>query len=187
MLKERVTESIPIRRKSVDIAVLVALTTDVMERQARALGIALTVSIGEDVPDTASMDRDKVAWAITNLVGSAIRHTRRPGGSVVAQVTYDPARWTLCISVRDDGPGIPPDRLERLLNRTPWHPGGALALLLVEDIARAHGGIMKIESRTDASNHFTAVSLTIPLHPDHVLLGDPPRAAPAAAGGKDDA
>jgi signal transduction histidine kinase len=97
-----------------------------MERQARALGIAMTVLIDENVPDTASLDRDKVAWAITNLVGSALRHARKPGGSVVVQVAYDPARWALCISVRDDGPGIPADRLERLLNRTPWHPGGAL-------------------------------------------------------------
>jgi signal transduction histidine kinase len=166
MFKEQATESIPIHRKSVDVAVLVALTTDVMERQARALGIAMTVLIDENVPDTASLDRDKVAWAITSLVGSALRHARKPGGSVVVQVAYDPARWALCISVRDDGPGIPPDRLARLLDRTPWHPGGALALLLVEDIARAHGGTMKIESRTDGSNHFTAVSLTIPLHPD---------------------
>jgi signal transduction histidine kinase len=165
MLKEPAVESIPIRRESVDVGVLLELTTEVMERQARALGVTFAIRIDDDVPDAARLDRDKVAWAITSLVGSALRHVRKPGGSVGVHVGYDGARPSLSIAVRDDGPGISSERLDRLLHRGAWQPGGALALLLVDDIARAHGGGVKIESRTGGSDHFTVVSFTIPLEP----------------------
>jgi len=88
---------------------------------------------------------------------------RKPGGSVGVHVGYDCVRPSLCIAVHDDGPGISSDRLDRLLRRGPWQPGGALALLLVEDIARAHGGGIKIESRTSGSDHSTVVAFTIPV------------------------
>ena len=69
----------------------------------------------------------------------------------------------LTIDVRDDGSGIPLDKLKGLFNRgARSHPGAALALLLVEDIAAAHGGGIEIESNTDRVAHFTKVRLTIP-------------------------
>jgi len=77
-------------------------------------------------------------------------------------VSYDPAASTLRVSVRDNGRGISAERLTRLLQRENWYPGGALALLLVQDVAAAHGGAMQIESRTDRENHFTDVIFTIP-------------------------
>jgi signal transduction histidine kinase len=85
-----------------------------------------------------------------------------PGGSIDVEVRYDSVRGELVIEVRDDGPGIPADRLKGLLNRgRQSHPGAALALLLVEDIAVAHGGRLEIESDTDPWKHFTRVRLTI--------------------------
>jgi signal transduction histidine kinase len=143
--------------------VLLELTTEVMQRQAKTLGIALAVRIDDDVPATVHLDRDKVAWAITSLVGSALRHVRGPRGSVDVHVSFaEPSG--LGVSVRDNGPGIPADQLSRLLKREGWHPGSALALLLVEDIAVAHGGGVRIESRSDHLDHFTSVSFTIPIH-----------------------
>jgi signal transduction histidine kinase len=155
-------ESIPLRRQDVDIAVLLELTTEVMQRQARALGIALTVRIDDEVPATVHLDRDTVAWAITSLVGSALRHVHGPHRSVDVHVSAD-AESNLAVCVRDNGAGIPHDQLDTLLHREAWHPGSALALLLVEDIAVAHGGGVGIESRTDPLDHFTSVCFTIPI------------------------
>jgi two-component system phosphate regulon sensor histidine kinase PhoR len=156
-------ESIPLHRQPVDVAVLVELTTEVMQLQARKLGVTLTIRVDDNVPDVLKLDRDKVAWAITNLVGSALRHVRTPGGAIVVHVGYDAERATLQVSVRDDGPGIPPDRLKRLLERAIWHPGSALGLLLVEDIAVAHGGGLVVDSSADRVDHFMQVSFTIPV------------------------
>jgi signal transduction histidine kinase len=145
----------------VDVGVLLELTTEVMQRQAKTLGISLTLRIDDDVPDVAHLDRDKVAWAITSLVGSALRHVHGPRGFVDVHVSRD-AQSGLAVCVRDNGPGIPADQLNRLLQREGWHPGSALALLLVEDIAAAHGGGVRIESRADPLDHFTSVCFTIP-------------------------
>ena len=155
-------ESIPLRRQTVDVGVLLELSTEVMQRQAKALGISLTLHIDDEVPDTVRLDRDKIAWAITSLVGSALRHVRAPGGSVKVSVSRDAEGSGLVITVHDDGPGIPADRMNRLLHRDSWRPGAALALLLVEDIAVAHGGEIVVESQTGPSAHFTTVRFTIP-------------------------
>jgi signal transduction histidine kinase len=76
-------------------------------------------------------------------------------------VSYDRGSESLLFTVKDNGPGIPPERLRRLLQRDAWHPAGALALLLVEDIAAAHGGRLQIESDTRPGVHFTSVTFTI--------------------------
>jgi two-component system phosphate regulon sensor histidine kinase PhoR len=155
-------ESIPLRRQPVDVGVLLELTTEVMQRQARSMGITLALRIDDDVPSTVRLDRDKVAWAITSLVGSAIRHVHGPDKRVDVHVAWDAARSTLSICVRDNGPGMSSDHLSRLFRRDAWHPGAALALLLVEDIAAAHGGGITVKSSTDPARHFTDVCFTIP-------------------------
>src|SRR5262249_43966911 len=119
-----------------------------MQMQARTAGVTFTIRVDGNVPEVVNLDRDKVAWAITSLVGSALRHVRR-GGTIVLHVSYEAPRSTVRLSVRDDGPGIPAERLGRLLRRNDWHPGSALALLLVEDIAIAHGGQIAVESKAD--------------------------------------
>lgn len=155
-------EAIPLRRQSVDVGVMVELTTEIMQIQAKALGVVLRIRIDDDVPDKVSLDRDKVAWAITSLVGTALRHVRRVGGVIELHVSYSADPSTVRFSVRDNGPGIPPAQLARLLQRENWHPGSALALLLVEDIAVAHGGVVTVDSKGDRDNHFTEVTFTIP-------------------------
>ena len=155
-------ESIPLSRQPVDVGVLIELTTEVMQIQAATLGVVLTIHIDDDVPDTVSVDRDKVGWAIASLIGSALRHVHGPGGLIALHVSYDIAAATLRFSVRDNGPGISPERLKRLLEREHWHPGSALALLLVQDIAVAHGGSMTVDSRTDREHHFTDIAFTTP-------------------------
>jgi signal transduction histidine kinase len=159
----QMSASIPLRLEPVNLAVLLAMTTEIMERQAVALGIKLAVLVDDDVPDFVRLDRNKMAWVITSLVGSALRHVRTPGGTVEVHARYEIERSAITIDVRDDGAGIPPDRLKRLLNREGWHPGAALALLLVEDIAAAHGGGIEIESRAERSEHFTNIRVTIPV------------------------
>jgi signal transduction histidine kinase len=156
------SESIPLRREDVDVGVLVELSTEVMQRQAAAHSVRLNIHIDDTVPTTVRVDRDKVAWALTSLIGSALRHVQGPGGLIVVNVSLDAASH-LIIAVRDNGSGISPERLKKLLSRDAWHPGSALALLLVEDIAVAHGGRLDIESKADALDHFTSVRMTIPL------------------------
>jgi hypothetical protein len=50
---------------------LLESTVLVMAEQARTIDAALTVDVGRDVPRTLSLDPEKIAWAITALVGNA--------------------------------------------------------------------------------------------------------------------
>ena len=155
------SESIPLVRQNVDVGVLLEVATEVMQRQAAAHGVRLNIHIDDNVPTTARLDRDKVAWAIASLIGSALRHVQGPGGLIIVSVSYD-AQSQLLVAVRDNGPGIAAERLKGLLRRDRWRPGSALALLLVEDIAVAHGGRLEIESKADGLDHFTSVRMIIP-------------------------
>jgi signal transduction histidine kinase len=80
---------------------------------------------------------------VSNLVDNALRYTH---GKVDLSVTVSP-RWA-CVSVADDGPGVPePDRervWERFVRlddgRSETSGGSGLGLAIVREIAVAHGG-----------------------------------------------
>jgi signal transduction histidine kinase len=68
------------------------------------------------------------------------------------------------LSVVDNGPGIPRERLEALLQRDTAAGGaGGLALVLLNDVVVAHGGHMEVESSADARDHGTTVRVVLPI------------------------
>jgi signal transduction histidine kinase len=161
-------DAIPLRRVPIDVRALLTSAIAVMQDQARAADIALTLDVAPDVPQMLSVDPDKVAWIITALVGNALRFARRgtrlmPGGTIAVRARAGGPPSTVFIEVQDDGPGIAGDALQRLLQRSPdqVHASG-LALSLVRDILAAHGGGLEVESRTPPDASGTVVRLAIP-------------------------
>jgi signal transduction histidine kinase len=102
--------------------------------------------------------------ALTNLVGNAIKYgdaanirlmlPNRPGAS-------------LRIEISDDGPGIPPSEMERVMqpfqrletSRNRETGGVGLGLPIARDIARAHGGDLTLANRQEGG---ARVTLTLP-------------------------
>ncbi len=86
--------------------------------------------------------------ALDNLVENAIRY----GGGAEIHV-FDDAT-ALCIEVRDEGPGLPEQELERVLqpfyrvdaSRHRDHGGVGLGLSIAHDIARKHGGTLSLRN-----------------------------------------
>lgn len=104
------------------------------------------------VPDVIlDADPDRLAQALRNLIENAIAHTKSPDGQVSLQVTVLPAGW-IRFTVSDDGPGIPADQRDRVFNRfhridpaRDRNSGGAgLGLPIVQAIATAHGGTVRV-------------------------------------------
>ncbi|GIK95937.1 MAG: histidine kinase [Alphaproteobacteria bacterium] len=96
----------------------------------------------------ARIDPDDLAEALGNLLENAARHARSAVG-----ISATGGAGRTGIVVRDDGPGIPPERLQDALargGRVDESGGGAgLGLAIVQDIAEAWGG--RLEIRTTAS------------------------------------
>jgi two-component system OmpR family sensor kinase len=96
-------------------------------------------------------DPDRLAQALRNLIDNAIAHTTSPTGHVALSTTLLPA-GRIRFTVTDDGPGIPADERELVFDRfhrtdsgRDRNSGGAgLGLAIVQAIATAHGGTVRV-------------------------------------------
>ncbi|WP_299946299.1 ATP-binding protein [uncultured Ruegeria sp.] len=98
---------------------------------------------------TAMLRPTAIRRAVENLIGNAIRYGSR------AEVSLSLTPKSLRIRVEDDGPGIPAEqRTEAVKPFTRLDParnqnqgsGVGLGLAIVADIARVHGGILRLGS-----------------------------------------
>jgi signal transduction histidine kinase len=160
--------AVPVHRRPTDLRALLTSMIKVMAPQARAIGVALRLEAGADLPPTIMLDAEKIGWTLTALVGNALRFVRHgtsryPGGTIIVRANHLPAASEIVLEVADDGVGIPADRLSQLLSRSSDPIGASgLALKLVQDIVAAHGGAVHIESSTEAWDSGTTVRLTVP-------------------------
>ena len=89
-----------------------------------------------------------IAQALTNLLDNAIKYTPRPG-RVTLVVSGNDERFSIVVC--DDGPGIPEDDRERVLERFVRlenernSPGNGLGLSLVRAVARLHGAALELD------------------------------------------
>ncbi len=98
-----------------------------------------------DLPEHLPMvgDRDLLLQAVANLLDNAIKFTPAEGNIRLAAVQDDTG---LCISVTDDGPGMPADDRDHAgerffrADKARATPGSGLGLSLVQAMAHLHGG-----------------------------------------------
>jgi signal transduction histidine kinase len=159
--------AIPLRRTATDVRDLLRGSLQVLRQQANSSDVGLQVLVDDDVPARLSVDRNKIAWAITTLVGNALRYVRHgsktmPGGSIVVRASYDPVDREVAIDVEDDGPGIAAERLSSLLDDTTEAGGSALGLAMIKDVVVAHRGTIRIDSDATGFRHGTTVRVTLP-------------------------
>ena len=162
-------EAVPLRRAPTSLFELLTRTTETLMEQARATEVALKVEADHAMPATLTIDGEKIAWGVSALVGSALRHVGGAGGakpgdrSVRVTASYAATAREVVVSVADNGPGIPSAMLEWLIDRNPATQRAAgLALLLLHDVVVAHGGRMRVESSTEAADHGTRVTIFLP-------------------------
>jgi signal transduction histidine kinase len=138
-----------------------------MEPFARDGDVRLKAVIDDGLPAQASIDEDKIAWALGMLIGNALRHVPRgsyvhPGGAITVRASVLPGTDDVIIEVGDDGPGIPADKLALLLQPAPYQRRLGYALILAQEIVEAHGGRLEITSSQEPFHHGTTVRLVVP-------------------------
>jgi len=96
-------------------------------------------------------DREKLEQVLSNLLSNAYKFSPA-GGTVRLNVSAD--REDVLIAVEDDGPGVPPDKADRVFDRfyqvdmsaTRRFGGTGLGLSICKAIVEEHGGIVHLES-----------------------------------------
>jgi signal transduction histidine kinase len=132
-----------------DLSELAARALRAQRAGAAARGIELGVA-GDEV--VADVDGDRLAQVLGNLVDNAIGHS--PDGGRV-RITLGRAGSETRISVRDEGPGIPPEARERVFERFSRQDparrrgGAGLGLAICREIVDAHGGRIWIDDDDD--------------------------------------
>jgi two-component system phosphate regulon sensor histidine kinase PhoR len=111
------------------------------------------VELVSQLPElTATADVNRLEQVLANLVDNAIKYGRAQGRVTVGGKKLDDGK--LEIFVRDDGPGIPPDSLDRVFERfyrvdkarSRDQGGTGLGLSIVKHIVQAHGGEVWVKS-----------------------------------------
>jgi two-component system sensor histidine kinase TctE len=139
-------------RARVDLARLVRGVVQDSVPRALEHGIDLGCEGPEEVPEDCQMDGNPILLQemVRNLVDNAINYSGR-GGVVTARVLIDPFSGVQILQVEDNGPGIPENEREFVLQ--PFYralgtnvDGSGLGLTIVQEIAQQHGATVLIDS-----------------------------------------
>jgi signal transduction histidine kinase len=129
------------QRVTVDLQRIAADMVDMHDAAAELHGVSLRCADG--APVALQADRNLVATALASLIDNAIKHA---GSGAVVTVSSAIEGEDAVITVRDNGPGVPPDQRARVVERfyrldqSRAVPGNGLGLSIVQAIATAHGG-----------------------------------------------
>ncbi|MDB5740370.1 MAG: hypothetical protein JWP16_1410 [Alphaproteobacteria bacterium] len=119
--------------------------------KAREKDQALVITVDDNAPELWADER-AVKQILINLVSNAVKFT--PMGGRIEVIGGRGTNGDFQILVRDNGPGIPPDKVDRIFspfnqvdNRFDRQAGGTgLGLALVRGLAELHGGRAWMES-----------------------------------------
>jgi signal transduction histidine kinase len=123
------------------------------EMQALAARHASSIVVARSGLAPARGDEGRVLQVLRVLVDNALRHT--PPGSIVTLST-ETTPWGASVIVADDGPGIPPEHLERIFERFYRAPGAAargtgLGLAIARELAERMDGRLLATSGADGT------------------------------------
>jgi CheY-like chemotaxis protein/anti-sigma regulatory factor (Ser/Thr protein kinase) len=136
---------------------------DLLEPQARAKGLALTLEAAATLPGTVVLDREKLSRVLINLLSNAVKNTER--GSIVLRAA--PWQDSVTFEVEDTGSGIPAHLVAAAFEpfrqiRTGSGESGrgtGLGLPISKQLVEAMGGDLLMDSREGRG---TRVSFTLP-------------------------
>lgn len=155
VLKRQVVDLRDIAREAVDLA------RPATERQHLQLTMRMP-----DAPLLINADPVRIDQIITNVLGNAIKYTPE-GGHV--QMALEREDGIVCITVKDDGVGIAPDRISKVFelfaqaeNAIGRAQGGmGIGLALVRNLVQLHEGT--VEAKSDGVGKGSEFCIRLPL------------------------
>jgi signal transduction histidine kinase len=138
-----------------------------MRRRAASRGVELIVNYPDETKELKA-DIAQLRQILFNLFDNSLdaieTHRFESPNSSIGRVecVAQASNGNLQINWRDNGCGIPPDRLQSLFTPfvTSKSTGNGLGLFIVKNIIENHGGQVKVQSETGKGTSFT---ITLPL------------------------
>ena len=164
--------------QTVDLNTLLVEHAMLAYHSARATDTEFQLTVEQDldenVGEVEAIPQD-LGRTFLNIVGNACQATderrRKMAEAGIGYEGYSPTVWVATrgmedeveIRIRDNGPGIPQDIIEKIFNpfftTKPTNQGTGLGLAITSDIIRQHGGTIVVESEPD---NFTEMTIVIP-------------------------
>jgi signal transduction histidine kinase len=149
----------------VELSALLDETVGSIRPEAGLKGLAIETRLTG--PTIVDSDPERLRRVLTNLVANAVKFTEAGTIEVAIDATPDELRMT----VRDTGPGIPAEHMERIFDpfwqvdqsSTRTAGGTGLGLSIVQRLVQQLGGSLDVASEPGQGTTFTA---RIPLHDD---------------------
>ena len=168
--------SLQVERTSLDDVLKDAITS--AEGKMRRGSVSIHTAIDPDVPEILA-DAQQLRQLFTNLLANAFEALGGEGQvEISAQLipgedvpdTAEPAQPQVVVEVRDDGPGMAPDDLERIFSPffTTKPQGTGLGLAIVRKVVNAHEGRIDAVSAPGAG---AAFKVTLPVVPSGRSMG----------------
>ncbi|TWT98701.1 sensor histidine kinase [Neorhodopirellula pilleata] len=160
--------SLVIENREVDLHQLLGDVQSQVLGQAEEKHQTIQMEIADKLP-TVIGDADHLRSAINNLVGNAVKYTPEHGIIIIRCHHPDPkperetsaSRSFVCIEIIDNGPGIAEEDHSRIFEKfyrcqdsAASQRGNGLGLSLAQEVARLHGGDIRLESQPGQGSHF---------------------------------
>lgn len=143
-----------------DPRALLSKTLALVAAHAEAKGLALRLDIDPAIPAALTADPARLRQIVLNLLNNAVKFTS--DGEVALSARYEPDVQLLRIQVKDTGPGVPADRLDRLFRRfsqadgsvSRRYGGTGLGLAICKSLVELMGGEIGVVTREGEGAEF---------------------------------
>jgi heavy metal sensor kinase len=150
-------EEIRLEYEQVDLADLLKLLLEQMQRPAKEAQVSLKADLPPSLPMIG--DRDRLLELFINLVENGLIYA--PASQMDVQARS--AGENIVVTITDSGPGIPEEHLPHIFERFyrvdqargQSSDGSGLGLAIAQEIAHAHGGHISVQSKEDMGTTFT--------------------------------
>jgi len=151
-----------------DLSALTVELASVFRSATEKAGLRLELEC-PTLPETIFVDREMWEKIVLNLISNAFKFTFEGGITVSLSKVGNAVE----LRVQDTGVGIPEEQLPHLFERfhrventrSRTHEGSGIGLALVQELAKLHGGSVRVESALGEGSTFV---VSVPLGKDHL-------------------
>jgi signal transduction histidine kinase len=161
-LMNRMSQVVVFAPRPVEINELVRLELDFFEHNLFFKNqIEKEIQLGDDLPRIVVVYSD-VSQSISNLISNAIDALEGMDDGQIA-ISTSMTDKGLCISIKDNGPGIPPDKLEMIFEpfystkKMDTRIGRGLGLSISRQLLAGYGAWIEVESIVGVGSQFKVV------------------------------